>query len=142
MCAYIPLVFLSPLQTVLPLRSVSCGDSQICRRETGKLRRREGGEREGEGEGGREGGRQGGREAGREGRREREGGRKVSYGSLDRFCDGLSKCHLWFASDAGTVVLCTHSLGVCVGGGVGKRGGRWDGEEGGREGGGGRLVNK
>ena len=38
------------------------------------------------------------------------------YCSLDRFCDGLSKCHFWFASDAGTVVLCTHSLGVCWGG--------------------------
>ena len=52
------------------------------------------------------------------------------YCSLDRFCDGLSKCHFWFASDAGTVVLCTHSLIVCVcvcGGGGG---------------GGGRLVNK
>ena len=52
--------------------------------------------------------------------------------SLDRFCDGLSKCHFWFASDAGTVVLCTHSLGVCVC--------VWGGGGGG--GGGGRLVNK
>ena len=118
MCVYIPLVFLSPLQTVLPLQSVSCEDSQICRREIGKLRRREGERREGGGreEGGREGGGRGGR-----GRGERER-REVSYMycSLDRFCDGLSKCHFWFASDAGTVVLCTHSLGVCVEGGGGE----------------------
>ena len=76
MCVYVPLVFLSPLQTVLLLRSVSCGDSQICRREIGKLRRREGGEREREGEGGREeGGREAGRQGGREGGRGREEGR-------------------------------------------------------------------
>ena len=46
------------------------------------------------------------------------------YCSLDRFCDGLSKCHFWFASDAGTV-LYAFAKCVCV----------WRGE-------GGRLVNK
>ena len=39
------------------------------------------------------------------------------YCSLDRFRDSLSKCNFWFASDAGTVILCTHSLDVCVCGG-------------------------
>ena len=54
------------------------------------------------------------------------------YCSLDRFCDSLSKCHFWFASDAGTVILCTHSLDVCVCGGK-VCGGRcvWDEGEGG-----------
>ena len=55
------------------------------------------------------------REGGGE-RERREGERECSYMycSLDRFCDSLSKCHFWFASDAGTVILCTHSLDVCV----------------------------
>ena len=105
-CAYVPLVFQSPLRTVLPLLSVSCGDSQIYWRGTRKLKRRD----------------------------SRERGSKAiyMYCSLDRFCDSLSKCHFWFASDAGTVVLCTHSLDVCVCGGK-VCGGRcvWDEGEGG-----------
>ena len=57
-----------------------------------------------------------GEEGEREGGRRKRGRSEVGYMycSLDRFCDGLSKCHFWFASDAGTVILCTHSLGVCV----------------------------
>ena len=99
------------------------------RREKRERERRERERREGarEEEERREGGREeGGREGGgrKGGRREGERGREVSYMycSLDRFCDGLSKCHFWFASDAGTVVLCTHSLGVCVEGGGGEEG--------------------
>ena len=87
-CAYVPLVFQSPLRTVLPLLSVSCGDSQIYWRGTRKLKRRDS--------------------------RERGSEAIYMYCSLDRFCDSLSKCHFWFASDAWTVVLCTHSLDVCV----------------------------